>query len=1029
MESRVDDSTLRQYLRLRHIPGPPSAGISQWWLIRAVGGGRTHLDLYEACQKYELTEIDNNIVAWLNLLETKYVSANQPFDLARKEQYLTLDVISDLAFGEPFGDVATDSDVHEYISTMETNMPNIIVTTAMPWLMVVLSSHFCRWMLPSEKDVIGLGHTMAIAKQVAAERFGPQKKVQRDMLGSFVARALTQSEAESEILMQILAGSDTTATAIRATMLHIMRNARVGEGLRNEIEQANPSWPVITDAEARRMPYLQAVIKEGLRMFPPVAGLMAKEVPKGGDTFKGTFFPEGTRIGYCAWGVFRPERWLEASPEKLREMDGTVELVFGYGRWQCLGRNVAFIELNKVFVELSCPEETRVENILTIADGTTALEASDLWVKAYRRANATAVDQRARVRDVLEADTVSARSLTVTQDATGRIKPNGEEGGMGRACPGALQMSPDAIITVAQHRPPTAAATATNTLQTSPTIGPSKPHRDKRRQQAELPQTLLSNLASRTSNTPTSGLPYHLCFRRHPRRPQRTARLAKALDRPVETSRVHFAPLPCPPPPPPPPAVRPDPTLMSAKVTRACDACWVRKVRCSGDQPCAQCAHLNLACAFAPPPAKRKPGVRGRLVAQLRNKTAAEATNGRPGAAAVSSITSPAAASTSSSASSPTSGGAVQLPAVTSIAGIVDSNHAVSPRFELAPASGGGGYSQDFMRLLPEYDKLVYPVNPVLTPDELRASIQNMHSSYEDAALVHAFGAVTINLTQTSLWAHRKAEMGRDTDAHYLQCEMPMTVKRVMVGIWNEISLMAFKPFDRSFASLRESITMIQMLNIQQYSEDNPCGLSRREISRQQRMYWEAYIHERFMCIMSGFPCTMIPLRTGLPMTDADVPPTEEQHVDLFVTRLWLRTLVWQLALSHGLLRSAPPRDAHEGLSLHFPAQRLSAQLRGLVSRLGNMSTFVIHGSGILQKLFEITSTVADVLALPRGPGQTQEEARARIEDFLFLVRFIFGFERTQKHQRDYLREKLDALREMYTVVDFGDLAGSPAAR
>ncbi|GJN72257.1 C6 transcription factor [Purpureocillium lilacinum] len=556
---------------------------------------------------------------------------------------------------------------------------------------------------------------------------------------------------------------------------------------------------------------------------------------------------------------------------------------------------------------------------------------------------------------------------------------------------------------------------------------------------------------------------------------------------------------------------------MSAKVTRACDACRVRKVRCSGDQPCAQCAHLNLACAFAPPPAKRKPGVRGRLVAQLRNKTAAEVTNGRPGAAAVSSITSPAAASTSSSASSPTSGGAVQLPAVTSIAGIVDSNHAVSPRFELAPAIGGGGYSQEFfMRLLPEYDKLVYPVNPVLTPDELRASIQNMHASYEDAALVHAFGAVTINLTQTSwtlhgdiaaqmtsliqysLWAHRKAEMGRDTDAHYLQCEMPMTVKRVMVGIWNEISLMAFKRFDRSFASLRESITMIQMLNIHQYSEDNPCGLSRREISRQQRMYWEAYIHERFMCIMSGFPCTMIPLRTGLPMTDADVPPyvtvgfnrlirlfqimdppllahwtaqtmpdaptmtaqwieskqaqldadeaetadaardlsargagslSEEQHVDLFVTRLWLRTLVWQLALSHGLLRSAPPRDAHEGLSLHFPAQRLSAQLRGLVSRLGNMSTFVIHGSGILQKLFEITSTVADVLALPRGPGQTQEEARARIEDFLFLVRFIFGFERTQKHQRDYLREKLDALREMYTVVDFGDLAGSPAAR
>lgn len=36
--------TLRQYRRLRHIPGPRSAGLSKWWLIRSVGGGRTHLD-------------------------------------------------------------------------------------------------------------------------------------------------------------------------------------------------------------------------------------------------------------------------------------------------------------------------------------------------------------------------------------------------------------------------------------------------------------------------------------------------------------------------------------------------------------------------------------------------------------------------------------------------------------------------------------------------------------------------------------------------------------------------------------------------------------------------------------------------------------------------------------------------------------------------------------------------------------------------------------------------------------------------
>lgn len=45
----------------------------------------------------------------------------------------------------------------------------------------------------------------SIAKLVAAERYGPQKKVQKDMLGSFVAHGLTQTEAESEILLQMYA--------------------------------------------------------------------------------------------------------------------------------------------------------------------------------------------------------------------------------------------------------------------------------------------------------------------------------------------------------------------------------------------------------------------------------------------------------------------------------------------------------------------------------------------------------------------------------------------------------------------------------------------------------------------------------------------------------------------------------------------------------------------------------------------------------------------------------------------------------
>lgn len=155
---------------------------------------------------------------------------------------------------------------------------------------------------------------------------------------------------------------------MRATMLHLMASPTAYSRLQSEIDAGITTSTIsspITDAEGRSLPYLQAVIKEGLRIFPPVVGLMLKTVPAGGDTLNGVFVPGGTEIGYCGWGVhhskeifgedadmFRPERWLEAEGERLRVMNSTAELVFNYGKWQCPGKSVAAIELNKVFVEV-----------------------------------------------------------------------------------------------------------------------------------------------------------------------------------------------------------------------------------------------------------------------------------------------------------------------------------------------------------------------------------------------------------------------------------------------------------------------------------------------------------------------------------------------------------------------------------------------------------------------------------------------------------------------------------------------------
>jgi len=201
------------------------------------------------------------------------------------------------------------------------------------------------------------------------------------MLASFIRHGLAGDELFQEAFEQILAGFDTTASALRIIMLYTITNPRVYAKLRSEIDAAvkagiaPPSPEVIPDSKAGQLPYFGAVIREALRIHPPVVNIFSRVVPKGGDAVtvdgKSYYLPGGTRIGYAAWSlhrnnkaiygedahVFRPERWFvsESDPdgkERLARMIKTNDMVFGYGRWHCLGKTVAMIEIHKVVFEL-----------------------------------------------------------------------------------------------------------------------------------------------------------------------------------------------------------------------------------------------------------------------------------------------------------------------------------------------------------------------------------------------------------------------------------------------------------------------------------------------------------------------------------------------------------------------------------------------------------------------------------------------------------------------------------------------------
>jgi cytochrome P450 len=202
---------------------------------------------------------------------------------------------------------------------------------------------------------------------VVDERYSEPSVTKTDMLGSFVQRGLLRRQATAEVLFQISAGSDTTATAIRATLLHLITKRKYLEQLRREIDSAIETHHIsspVSDADIQRLPFLQACVKEGLRIHPPFTGLLMKEVPKQGEVIHGVFIPGGTKIGHNIWRVqrqpifgdctdqFDPNRWMTASPEREKLMEQSLDLVFGHARWGCLGKSIAYLELHKVIVEV-----------------------------------------------------------------------------------------------------------------------------------------------------------------------------------------------------------------------------------------------------------------------------------------------------------------------------------------------------------------------------------------------------------------------------------------------------------------------------------------------------------------------------------------------------------------------------------------------------------------------------------------------------------------------------------------------------
>ena len=332
--------------------------------------------------------VDHFLKKWIAQIDQHWASepgTTKAFNIGRRIEYLTVDIISRICLGKEFGCIEEDCDQFGFLKAVEVgtkaSLPTSIFQELQTFYQVITKIPvFHRLIVPSRCDTSGVGRVMgAIHTSIDQRRLrAPDLHSKGAMVDYLFQRGFEPEEIGEELLLALVAGSETTATSVQATLLAIILDPVVYGKLRAEIDKAICAGAVsspIKDVEARRLPYLQACIREGVRRFPPISQLRERIVPAGGDTVLGYHLPAGTAVGLNNLGsqlngvfgpdpdMFRPERWLGASPERFQAMRQTQELVFGYGDTRCLGMPLAILELNKVFFEVfSAPAKLHFAN-------------------------------------------------------------------------------------------------------------------------------------------------------------------------------------------------------------------------------------------------------------------------------------------------------------------------------------------------------------------------------------------------------------------------------------------------------------------------------------------------------------------------------------------------------------------------------------------------------------------------------------------------------------------------------------------
>ncbi|QRW18374.1 cytochrome P450 family protein [Rhizoctonia solani] len=328
--------------------------------------------------------------------------------------YISFDVISDLSLGVPFGLIEAQKDsIPAALSLVSTknveNLPVIsmiaqgttgaIALAPHPPLLQKILLFSAPWHIP---DFIARRDFVEVIKAAVNTRIS---KVENGTVDS-ENRGVDLDEIDAEALVTIGAGSDTTSNSLGALCYYIASNPQVKKTLQEELDSVHASaekhesesaYGIASYEQVKNLPYLNACIKEALRLHSTVGGGLPRVVPPGKTmTVAGETFNEGSIISVPSystnrsdvWGadpeVYRPERWLEDGSEALNKY----HVPFSTGPRACVGRNLA--NMNMILISAAFFHRYDVQ----LATPTTKFEVKEGFIREAVRCD-VAIKRRA----------------------------------------------------------------------------------------------------------------------------------------------------------------------------------------------------------------------------------------------------------------------------------------------------------------------------------------------------------------------------------------------------------------------------------------------------------------------------------------------------------------------------------------------------------------------------------------------------------------------------------------------------------